>query len=154
VQPDEPREALALQHLDCSTRMFLVSLCLADEDLSALGFLPSDRSCGPGRRTAARAALHRILVCEPALARRVADLLDLRHLEQVAAVRAEEPHAIEARLQHGCDELGGEALAAWSWALFTDGRREVYLLGRRLMGECFVRAMGLLAAAPARESAH
>src|SRR5688572_30107172 len=32
---------IALHALDCSTRMFVVSLCLTDEDLRALGFLPN-----------------------------------------------------------------------------------------------------------------
>ena len=144
--PARPSASLSLAQLDCSTRMFLASLCLTDRDLAELGFLsPHVRAC-VRRRSAARAVLHRILGAEPALAVRVADRLDLRHVDRVVAVRADDVGALQAELERGLDGLDGERLAGWAWSLLTDPRPEVLLLGRRLMSECFVRGMQLLAA--------
>ena len=136
---------IALHALDCSTRMFLVSLCLTDEDLRALGFLPRQKACSDARHTAARAALHRIVVDEPALARAVSDRLDLRHVETVLAVRASEPEALSERCADAGGRVSGDELAGWAWALLTDGRPVVFAQGRRLMTECIVRGLRLLA---------
>jgi hypothetical protein len=133
--------------------MFLASLCLTDGDLAALGFLsPHVRAC-ERRRSAARVVLHRILAAEPGLAVRVADRLDLRHLDRVAQVRADDAGRLQVVLERGLHDLDGERLAGWAWALLTDPRPEMLLLGRRLMSECFVRGMQLLAAQGERTDA-
>ena len=71
--------------LDAPTRMFLVSLCLRDADLVALGVFPTDPGCCVSPATRARGVLQHMLTEDPELAHRVATLLDLRHADTVAA---------------------------------------------------------------------
>ena len=130
-----------LSELDCSIRMFLVSLCLSDGDLERFDVLsPADPGC-VGRETAARTVLHRLCATEPDLERRVTDLLDLRHVDRVAHVRSRETEDLAEEAARGGREARGEELAGWAWALLTDGRAGVQRLGRCLMGESYVRAM-------------
>lgn len=140
--------SLSLGQIDCSTRMFLVGLCLDDGDLAGLGLLPRAADLSVRRRVAACSALHRLLAAEAGLQARVADLLDLRHLERVCAVRASAATQLETELVQAAERADGCALAGWAWALLTDPRPEVFALGRRWMSECFVRGTRLLAAAP------
>ena len=142
--PPQPM-SLSFSELDCPARMFLVSVCLNDVDLAQLGFHRFEPPACVSRTTAGRTALHRMGEREPAIGSRVSDLLDLRHAAAVGYVRSSEGAALEPEVQDCAREGEGEQLAAWAWALLTDPREEVQLLGRRLMGECYVRGMRRLA---------
>jgi len=132
----------SLHELDCPTRMFLVSLCLSDADLTRLGAMPVASPCGGvSQRTAARAALHRACARSGPAARAMADLLDLRHLELVANVRALDACSIAALAEAHAREASGAELAGWAWALLTDPRPAVVLQGRLYMSECYVRGL-------------
>ena len=134
--------------LDCPERMFLTTLCLTDADLETLRVLPEGPECCVSRDTAARTVLHRLCALEPGLSRGVTDLLDLRHASVVTHVRSCESAELAPVARSRGIASTGEELAGWAWALLTDPREEVTALGRRLMGECYVRGMRGLAASP------
>ena len=138
-----------IYELDCPTRMFLVTVCLSDQDLVRLGWdheQPSPFPISPA--VAARAGLHRLCLRDQGLARRVCDLLDLRHLDTITFVRNSDPEDLErTAFQHG-SQSEGSVLAAWAWALLTDAREDVKQLGRRMMAECYVRSMQQLVETP------
>jgi hypothetical protein len=79
------------------------------------------------------------------LAARVSDMLDLRHIDLVSRVRAQDTAdlAREARCQ--AQSATGETLVGWAWALATDVRPEVSALGQRLMADVYVRGLQTLA---------
>jgi len=126
--------------------MFLVSLCLGDQDLERLGATAACRHACVAPATAALSALHRVCAQDSAVARAVGDVLDLRHLERVLFVRDRSAAELRAEAR-GQARLGrGESLAGWAWALVTDDRPEVIALGQRLMADVYVRGLRSLAA--------
>jgi hypothetical protein len=127
--------------------MFLMSLCLTDEDLTRFGVPLTHTHCCVSPSTAARSALHRVCAEEPDVARAVADMLDLRHLDLVTHVRAHTSDDLAEDARHRAQNATGDTLVGWAWALATDERPEVAVLGQRLMAEVYVRGLQLLARA-------
>ncbi len=136
---------LPIQELDCMSRMFLSCLCVSDQDLAALGVVPEGCSCCLSLETQGRSILHRLLVEDDALARRVTDGLDLRYLDEIAHVRSLGIEELAAGSRRRGRADFQTALVGWAWALATGEREDAQALGRQLMGECYVRGMRCLA---------
>lgn len=77
----------------------------------------------------------------------MADLLDLRHLQLVAHVRATEAGALATQAEQLARRASGAELAGWGWALLSDPRHAVVLQGRLHMSECYVRGLQNLVSA-------
>ena len=143
------RGSRLLGDVSCATLSALFNLCLTDEDLSTLGVWREERNgLGYTPRVWCRALLHKICRREAAIGRRVADLLDLRHLDTVDLVRAMEAAEVEQCLDLWLEDLDGRVLPGLVWALCTDARRRVQALGSRLCNEALARACRVLTATP------
>lgn len=131
--------------LDCTTRMFISSLCLTSSDLRSLRLLPKEPGCCVSAETTGRAAAHRLLAEDDGLAGEVATLLDLRHIDTVDHVRASCPRDVADHARTAARTASGPELEGWAWAMVRDARADVRLLGGRLMAETYVRGMRSLA---------
>ena len=131
-------------------RMFLSCLCVSDGDLEELGVMPEGCECCLSRGTQARSVLHRLIVDDDVLARRLTDRLDLRHLDEIAHVRSLGIEEVAAESRRRGKVGAGDSLVGWAWALATDERSGVAGLVQHLMGECYVRGLRGLADGEAR----
>lgn len=127
-----------IQTLGCPTLHFLTSFLLSDIDLMAIGCWDAEMHEGLTPTAWCRSLLHVALQQREDAARRVADLLDLRHVEEVLDVRASLPTDLEARAAHAID--GREGARGLVWALVTDPRDDVHRLGKQVITEIYVRA--------------
>lgn len=136
----------ALTQLDCAARHFLLTVCLEDADIEALGYWDGEERAGLRPATWCRGYLATLCAKDDEPARRVADLLDLRHLEAVLSARETCPGRLGRACHHAArGEYGGD-LAGLLWAVLTDRRPAVYAAGHRLMNElCVVALRGLVA---------
>lgn len=126
--------------------MFIASLCLTSEDLEQLEVRIPDAPCRVSVDTAMRSMVHQRLGNDEAFARRVHDLLDMRHVETVLFIRGLDPDGLREHVRDKAFRATGSELAAWAWGLVTDTRPEVIILGQAFMGECYVRGMRSLRA--------
>lgn len=128
-----------LKGLGCPTLHFLTSFLLSDTDLMALRCWSAEERDGLTPTAWCRSLLHIAIQCRPAVAAQVGDLLDLRHVDDVLAVRAAGVAAL--RVAAGSAFLEKDQGRGLTWALVTDPRDEVHALGKQLITETYVRAV-------------
>lgn len=133
-----------IQSLDCSTRMFVASLCLTDLDLEQLGLWSRRTAPLVSAGTAARAVLHRLIVSHDGVAQAVTDLLDLRHFEILSHVRSSNSNGLSLETGQLGQAACGADLAGWAWAILTDMRPEMQAVAKTFMSECYVRGLQAL----------
>jgi hypothetical protein len=127
--------------LCCIARATVFNVCLADEDLRRLDAWDDRRV--PGDYTPAvrnRAALHLRCRTDEAVAGRLSDLLDLRYVDTVLAVRGMGEADVAATVDLWVAEPMGEALPGLLWALCTDPREAVRGCGVQLCHEAMTQA--------------
>ena len=127
-----------IQGLGCPTLHFLTSFLLTDTDLVAIGCWDAEMHGGLTPTAWCRSLLHVAIQQREDAARRVADLLDLRHLEEVLDVRASLPSELACRAANAVDGCGDAR--GLVWALVTDPRDEIHAIGRQTITEIYVRA--------------
>lgn len=138
--------SLPIWRLDCRTKSFVLGLCLSADDLEALVDWESGPPCcthaSPG--VWRRNVLHAACRSDGAIARRVGDLLDLRHADAVLHVRSSERDVLAGEVR--AHVLAGRraAFAPTLWALATDARDEVRALAAIVVSEAFVLGCALV----------
>jgi len=143
----------SLRELCCLIQAALFNHCLSDHDLRELGAWADARGphgLSPG--VWCRALAHRACQRDEGFAAGIADLLDLRHLDAIAAVRASEPADLAERIDAWASAPDGAHLSGLLWALCTDARDEVHALGTRLCHEATTAACRSLATDSARRA--
>lgn len=127
-----------IQSLGCPTLHFLTSFLLTDTDLVAIGCWDAEMHGGLTPTAWCRSLLHVAIQQREDAARRVADLLDLRHVEEVMDVRMSTAPELECRAADAVD--GHEDARGLVWALVTDPRDEVHAIAKQMITEIYVRA--------------
>ena len=129
-------DSRSVQDLCCTTQSTLFNVCLAEGDLGRLGrWAECPNRLGFSPAVWWRASLHRAGQRDASVARRVTDLLDLRHVDTIVLVRGLPRKQLEQAVDRWLVQPDGEALAGLLWALCTDARPEVHALGVRLCHE-------------------
>jgi hypothetical protein len=126
----------SFQDLCCLTQASLLHVCLTERDLGDLGIqldLPLQNGFSPAVRC--RAHLHKACQRDPATARRLADRLDLSHLDTILLVRSMRDEELEQWVAQWIERPDGRVLPGLLWALCTDPRGRVHALGARLCHE-------------------
>lgn len=134
-------QASILSELDCATRHFLLTVCLCDEDLRLLGYWDGEERAGLSPETWCRGYLATLCAKDGEAARAVADLLDLRYVDTVLAVREMCSHRVSCACRHAARGDYGRTLDGLLWAVLTDSRGPVRAAGHRLMNELCVQAL-------------
>lgn len=125
--------------LDCRTQSYVLGVCLDDRDLASLlpwheipdlDGVPSEL----GRRN----YVHSLCSHHSPLSRRLGDLFDLRHLETVVETRSASDQAVRESFLRIVNERETRRYPALLWALSSDPRASVRVLGRHMMCECFL----------------
>jgi hypothetical protein len=124
--------------LDASLKGCVLGLCLSAGDLRALAPDESGATWSPTaddlcRRSRLRAACRR----DTPLARRVADLLDVRHAALVLELRASPVDAVRARVRAALEAARLCEYAGLLWATATDARPAVQHLAATLAHATF-----------------
>ncbi len=145
-------ESRALRSMCCQERMFLICLCLSDEDVDKLEVWERGPTACNSTDTVARVVLHQLVLHEERLHQQISDILDLRHLEQILFVRDLSHSELLPVVRNIAMEGSGPSLAGLAWALMTDPRAEIIDLGQRLYSECSVRGLQLLGQPDAGEN--
>jgi hypothetical protein len=127
-----------IRSLGCPTLHFLTSFLLTDTDLVGIGCWDAEMHSGLTPTAWCRSLLHVAIQQREDAARRVTDLLDLRHLEEVVDVRAALPSELACRATDAVDGQGNAR--GLVWALVTDPRDEVHSIGLQTITEIYVRA--------------
>ncbi|MEM1451016.1 MAG: hypothetical protein AAF957_05265 [Planctomycetota bacterium] len=135
-----------LNELGCPTLHFLTAFLLTDTDLVGLGIWDSEMRQGLTPTAWCRSHLHVAVQCNEHAARTVTDLLDLRYVDQILAVRSA---GIDALSVAAADAVADPGHArGLLWALLTDPRDKAHALGTQLMTEVFVRGIRDYGSAP------
>lgn len=130
-----------LQSICCLTQAALFNFCLSESDLEHLGAWdaqPNPHGFSPALWS--RALLHRRCSADDALARRVADRLDLAHIETVMLIRVMDADAARGLVDLWVERPCGAVLPGLLWALCSDARGPLSALGTRLGHEAGVVA--------------
>ena len=135
----------SIQDLCCITKATLFTACLTEADLQSLRVW-QDRQSPLGFSPAVwcRAILHKTCHRDPAMARRVTDLLDLQYLDTVLLVRYMQADELEEWVGLWLAKPDGTTLPGLLWALCTDNREEIHKLGSRLCHEAITVSMRAL----------
>ena len=128
----------AVEELDPQALTFLIGVCLSEEDVTRLLAVDTVPPCcrfavGVSRHN----RIHAGCRAGGALARRVTDLLDLRHADLVWEVRTASADAVRARVAEIVREQRVDLYPGALWALLSDGRAVVQVFGGSLVFECF-----------------
>lgn len=129
-------DSRSVQDLCCVTQATLFNVCLSENDLRKLGawtVCPSSLGFSPA--VWCRASLHKACRCDASVAQRVTDLLDLAHMDSVIMVRGLHEEQLAEAVSRWLEQPDGRALPGLLWALCTDARPEVHVLGIRLCHE-------------------
>lgn len=138
-------DSLPISDLDARSVSFVLNLCLSAADVRAVVGGPCGPTCGHVSNAVwQRNRLHAACCEATPLARRVTDLLDLRHVDALHAIR-HAPCALVAGIVR--DAVANDRRATWPgllWAVATDPRPAVRSQAHPLMCECFLRGCELL----------
>lgn len=137
--------------LDCRTQSFVLGICVHDRDLESL--LPWHEITFPDgvpAELSRRSYLHAHCRNDSTVARRVSDVLDVRHVEMVLAIRSASEHDVRDRFLDVVNARRKAQYPALLWALATDARAGVRVIGGHMLCECFLLGCRYLrSAAPA-----
>ncbi|MFN0242911.1 MAG: hypothetical protein ACKVWV_08485 [Planctomycetota bacterium] len=128
-----------LWQLDCRTQSFVLGICVDDPDLESL--LPWHAialPCGVPAELGRRSYLHALCKRETPVARSLSDILDLRHVETVLAIRSASERDVRARFLETVRARRHTQYPALLWAIATDARPGVRVVGGHLLCECFL----------------
>ena len=144
-----------LRGLSCITQSALFNICLSDEDLRRLSaWEERPNRIGLSPSVLSRSAFHRACHHDGPLARSVADLLDIRHLDTILLVRDLDEVGLMCVVDQWIELGRGHELPGLLWALGSDDREAARVLGSRLCLEATFLSLPNLVAPATLQTTH
>lgn len=130
--------SLGISEIGCAARAAIFSLAISDEEFLAMG-LPREehakQTTTPLERVRRLRALQRFSLEQPAVARRLGDILDLAYADTLLHVRALDDDTVQLIARAWLEDPEPRALPGLIWALCTDRREIARAAGVRLARE-------------------
>lgn len=133
-----------LNELCCVARATLFHLCVDQDDLRALGYLPAAEASEFSPAVLGRARLHHAIRHDDDALAALCDRLDLQFLDTVMHVRDLDVPDLLALGRAWTARPDGRALPALLWALCTDAREQAQAIGAHLCHEALAVAADTL----------